>query len=112
MNILWQIEWMRCVPQVEGVENLVVECGWRATASDGPHSATAYGSCIWSQPESAEGFVPYAELTEDQVLGWVYGSGVDRTATEAALQRQLADLINPPIVQPALPWANSTESHA
>ena len=111
MNILWQIEWMRCVPQVAGVENLVVECGWRATATEGAHSATAYGSCTWSQPESAEGFTPYNELTEDQVLGWVYGSGVDRTATEAALTKQINDLINPPIVQPALPWAN-TESHA
>ena len=111
MNILWQIEWMRCVPQVAGVENLVIECGWRATATEGAHSATAYGSCTWSQPESAEGFVPYNKLTEDQVLGWVYTSGVDRTATEAALTKQINDLINPPIVQPALPWAN-TESHA
>ena len=111
MNILWRIEWMRCVPQVEGVENLVVECGWRATATEGAHSASAYGSCSWSQPESAEGFVPYNELTEDQVLGWVYGSGVDRAATEAALTKQVNDLINPPIVQPPLPWAN-TESHA
>ena len=111
MNILWQIEWMRCVPQVAGVENLVVECGWRATATEGAHSASGYGSCTWQQPESAEGFTPYNELTEDQVLGWVYGSGVDRTATEAALTKQVNDLINPPIVQPALPWAN-TESHA
>ena len=111
MNILWQIEWMRCVPQVAGVENLVIECGWRATATEGSHSASAYGSCSWSQPESAEGFTPYNELTEDQVLGWVYTSGVDRTATEAALTKQINHLINPPIVQPPLPWAN-TESHA
>lgn len=104
MKLIWQIEWMRCVPQVEGVENLVVECGWRATATEGAHSATAYGSCTWSQPESAEGFTPYSELTEDQVLGWVFCSGVDRAATEASLQRQLADLINPPVVQPPLPW--------
>jgi hypothetical protein len=51
-------------------------------------------------------------LTEDQVLGWVYGSGVDRAAVEASLTKQVNDLINPPIVQPALPWANNTESHA
>ena len=106
MNILWQIEWMRCVPQVAGVENLVVECGWRATASDGPHSATAYGSCSWSQPESAEGFTPYAELTEDQVLGWVWSSGVDREATEAAVRQQLDALINPPTIMSPLPWSN------
>ena len=106
MNILWQIEWMRCVPQVAGVENLVVECGWRATASDGPHSATAYGSCSWSQPESAEGFTPYAELTEDQVLGWVWSSGVDREATEAAVAAQLDALVRPATVMAQLPWSN------
>lgn len=106
MNILWQIEWMRCVPQVAGVENLVIECGWRVTASDGPHSATAYGSCSWSQPESAEGFTPYAELTEDQVLGWVWSSGVDREATEAAVAAQLDALVRPATVMAQLPWSN------
>lgn len=104
MHILWQIEWMRCVPQVEGIENLVVECGWRATAREGEYSATAYGSCSWSQPESAEGFTPYAELTEQQVLGWVWNSGVDRATVETSLTQQLTSLINPPIIQPPLPW--------
>lgn len=105
MNILWQIEWMRCVPQVEGVEHLVVECGWRATASKDLHSANGYGSCTWSQPESVEGFTPYQELTEDQVLGWVFATNVDRAAVEASLTKQVNDLINPRIVQPPLPWA-------
>lgn len=107
MNILWQIEWMRCVPQVEGVENLVVECGWRLTGTEGEHTASAYGSVGFTVPESpGENFTPFDRLTEPQVLGWVWSSGVDREATEAAVTQQLDALVRPATVMAQLPWSN------
>jgi hypothetical protein len=52
-----------------------------------------------------EAFTPYADLTQDQVLGWVWANGVDKDATEAAVEQQIANAKNPPVVSPALPWA-------
>jgi hypothetical protein len=51
-------------------------------------------------------FTPYANLTQDQVLGWIWASGVDKDATEAAVEQQIQNQINPPIVTPPLPWAS------
>ncbi len=50
-------------------------------------------------------FTPYADLTQDQVLGWIWANGVDKDATEAAVAQQIANAKNPPVVSPALPWA-------
>jgi hypothetical protein len=50
-------------------------------------------------------FVPYADLTQDQVLGWCWANGVDKAATEAAVAQNIENQINPPIVTPPLPWA-------
>jgi hypothetical protein len=50
-------------------------------------------------------FTPYADLTLDQVLGWVWANGVDKTATEAAVEGQIEAQKNPPIVSPPLPWS-------
>jgi hypothetical protein len=43
-------------------------------------------------------------LTKDQVLGWIWANGVDKAATEAAVEGQIQNQINPPIVSPPLPW--------
>jgi len=50
-------------------------------------------------------YTPYADLTQDQVLGWIWASGVDKDATEAAVNQQIDNAINPPVVTPPLPWA-------
>ena len=102
----WKIEFMKCVPQVGAVENWVVECGWRCTATQDDHSADAYGTCSFPAPADAAGeFIPYDKLTEAEVLGWVWGSGVDKAEVEANLARQLDALVNPPAVVQPLPWA-------
>jgi len=38
-------------------------------------------------------------------LGWCWSSGVDKDATEANVQTQIDNQINPPIVVLPLPWA-------
>lgn len=104
MDIVWTIDWMRCIPQVDGVTNYVIECGWRCTGQQDGFSASNYGSSSFSASPS-EAVTPYEDLTEEQVLGWVWASGVDKDATEASIAGQVQALINPPVVQPPLPWA-------
>jgi hypothetical protein len=81
-------------------DGFVTTAHWRATAVDGDHSASIYATCSWSEGQPT---TPYASLTEQTVLGWVWDSGVSKDATEAALAAQIAAQKNPPVSQ-GLPW--------
>jgi hypothetical protein len=77
-----------------------VDCvHWNCTAVDGDHSASAYATVSWAEGTPA---VPYANLTEAEVLSWVWES-VDKTATESALAAQIA-LLKAPVKQSGTPW--------
>jgi hypothetical protein len=78
----------------------VTTAHWQVTAVDGEHSASAYATCSW--PEGTP-TIPYANLTEAIVLGWVWES-VDKTATEASLAAQIALLKNP-VTATGTPWS-------
>ena len=105
-QITWVIEWMQCKPQEGQYTDVVVTAGWRCNGTDGTYNGTVYSTCSFPQPANPDGnFTPYADLTQDQVLGWCWANGVDQTATEAAVEQQIQDQINPPITQPPLPWA-------
>ena len=67
---------------------------WRCTASDGDYSASSYGTAGFTYDPDSEGFVAYEDLTETDVLGWVWES-VDKEATEEALAAQLDAAMNP-----------------
>jgi hypothetical protein len=63
-----------------------------------------YSTCSFPLPAEGGAFTPYADLTQDQVLGWCWANGVNKDATEAAVQAQIDNQINPPTIQPPLPW--------
>lgn len=81
-------------------DGFVTTAHWRATAVDGEHTASIYATCSWSEGEPT---VPYADLTEQQVLEWVWASGVDKDATEAALAAQISAQQNP-VTATGTPW--------
>ena len=58
---------------------------WSMVSSDGTYSASEGGKLRCEYDASASGFIPYADLTEADVLGWVYASLVegDETPEEA-----------------------------
>lgn len=93
---------MDCYPQEGGNTDVVFTVHWTCAGVDGTYNASIYSTCSVPTPEGA--FTPYAQLTQDQVLGWVWANGVDKTATEAAVEQQIQNQINPPVVTPALPW--------
>jgi hypothetical protein len=71
---------------------------------DGAYSGQVYSTTSFAVVQG-EAFTPYADLTLDQVLGWIWANGVDKTATEAAVEGQIEAQKNPPIVSPPLPWS-------
>lgn len=103
-TITWAISQLDCVPQEDGHTDVVVTAHWQCTGVDGEYSAQNYGTASFTYtPESP--FTPYADLTQDQVLGWCWANGVDKDATEASVEAQVQALVNPPVVTPPLPWA-------
>ena len=75
---------------------------WRVEAVDGEHSASAYGSAGFTPDASAADFKPYDQLTQADVLAWVWGS-VDKAAAEASLAQQIEAQKNP-VTLNGLPW--------
>jgi len=99
----WIIEWMQCKPTEGTLTDVVVTAGWRCNGVQDTYNATIYSTCSFPMPAEGQ-FTPYADLTQEQVLSWCWANGVDKNATEAAIQAQIDNQINPPIVQPPLPW--------
>jgi len=58
---------------------------WSLTATDGTYSAQEGGKLRCTADPSASDYIAYADLTEADVLGWVYDSLIvdDETAAEA-----------------------------
>ena len=105
-TITWTVTAMDCYPQEDNLTDVVFNVHWTCSGVDGEYNGSVYSTC--SVPLSGEGtFIPYAQLTQDQVLGWIWANGVDQAATEAAVNQQIANQINPPVVTPPLPWAQA-----
>ena len=101
--ITWKIDWLECKPEVDDRTNVVITAGWRCNGVDGNATSSVFGT-VTMGPLSQQ-FTAYDSLTESQVLGWCWARGVDKTATEAAVQKLLDQQITPPTIKPALPWA-------
>ena len=102
----WQIQWMQTTPTTANPPECVITAGWICTGTQEQDGTTYQGSVYSTTSFQGPGdpYTPYADLTQDQVLGWVWANGVDQAATEAAVQAQIDNQINPPVIQPPLPW--------
>lgn len=103
MEIKWSI------PNLERktADGFVFTAHWRCTAEEtvgeDTFSASSYGTCGFTYDASSPDFVPYDQLTEVQVLQWVWNDGVDKDATEAALQANI-DAQKNPTTADGVPW--------
>ena len=98
----WTVTQMDCYPQAEGQTDVVFTVHWQLTGTDGTYNGSVYSTC--SVPAPTGTFIPYADLTQDIVLGWIWANGVDQASAEAAVAQQIANQVNPPVVTPPLPW--------
>jgi len=101
--ITWNISVLNCIPQTAEGADYVVTAHWQCTGVDGAYTGQVYSTTSFAVVQG-EAFTPYADLTLNQVLGWVWANGVDKNATEAAVEQQIQNQINPPVVSPPLPW--------
>lgn len=102
----WTLVQMDAYPEEGGETDVVFNVHWTLAGTDGTYSGSVYGSQAVSTDPDAP-FTPYADLTEEQVVGWVQNAmGTEQVAAyEANVAQQIADQINPPVVTPPLPWS-------
>jgi len=87
----------------------VIVAHWRVTeqetVGDDTYYARSYGTASFTYDASSPDFTPYADLTEEQVLGWCWSEegGVDKDAVEASLTANIAEQKNP-VTEDGVPW--------
>jgi hypothetical protein len=89
----------------ETEDGFVFVAHYTINANDGTYSSGAYGSIGFQRPDN---LIPYADLTEDTVIGWVKEAlgGDEKVAEiEAALQAQINEQRSPSKAA-GVPWAN------
>jgi len=83
----------------------VVNALWEVTGVDGTYTASIEGNTQFNSADQVGAFIPYADLTEATVIGWIPENQM--TSAQANVQGQIDSIITPP-VSPAntpLPWS-------
>ena len=93
------INWTIAQLDRQASDGLVTTAHWRVDAVDGENSAGSYGSVGF---ERGDTFIPYDNLTQEEVIGWVKDK-LDASEIEANLQSQIDGLKNP-VSETGVPW--------
>ena len=80
-------------------DGFVTTAHWTCSSVDGEFSGSVYSSCGFDGELS----IPYEQLTEEEVLSWVWEK-VDKQVTETAVLAQIESKKNPVSVV-GLPWS-------
>ena len=97
-------EWKIANLERETDDGFVFTAHYTVNASDDAYTSGAYGSLGFERPDN---LIPFSELTEETVIGWVKETfGEEKVAEiEAALQAQL-DEQRHPTKAAGVPWAS------
>lgn len=99
ITYVWSIQQMERLVS----DGFVVTVHYNVSATDGLYTSSTYGTVGYTeQPE--ETFVPYEDLTEEQVVGWVQDS-LGKDAVEANLAEQI-EAQKHPTQESGVPWLN------
>ena len=101
MAVTWTISTLERNSSDDGV----IVAHWRASDVDGDHSGSSYSTCSFTPDSSADGYTAYADITEEQAIGWVKDSMGEEAVTgvEDSIAAQIADSKAPSVVA-GTPW--------
>lgn len=101
----WAVAQMDAYPERDGNANVVFTVHWTLTGSEAGLVSNSYGAVgVTVAPDAP--FTPYADLTQEQVIGWVKSAlGAEQVAAyEATVANQINEQIVPSVTTPPLPW--------
>jgi hypothetical protein len=98
MNYTWNVVQMDRLTS----DGFVVTVHYTVNAVDGDYTASTYGTVGYTE-QQGEQYIPYAQLTESEVVGWVQES-LGKDTVEEGLAAQIEAQKNP-VQESGLPWA-------
>ena len=107
MAITWKVVTLDRQLKDGDKDNVVTTVHWQATDSEvdgeNTYSGRAYGSIGLAAP--GDSFTPYADITEEQAVGWAKAAlGDDQVAeTEKSVENQIDQQKNPTTGE-GVPW--------
>ena len=83
----------------------VVNVLYQVTGVDGTYTASIGGNTQFNSADQEGAIVPYADLTEAIVIGWIPEDAI--ASAQACVQGQIDSMITPPVspANTALPWS-------
>jgi hypothetical protein len=96
-------QWKITQTDYQTSDGFISTAHWTATAVDGDYIASIYSTSSWA---SGTPTIPYASVTEAEVLNWVWANGVDKQVTEDALAANIA-LQKAPVTASGTPWGQA-----
>ena len=99
ITITWTVQNMTRVIE----DGYVINVAWACTASAPGASAFHGGVTAYENNPDQPDFIPYDDLSEDIVLGWVW-EAVDKAEIEATLTAKVEKQLHPTTAN-GLPWA-------
>ena len=96
MNIQWTI------PNLDRrtSDGFIQTAHWNCTGVEGELSSSVYATVTF---EDGVPSIPYENVTEAQVLEWIWANGVDKAAVEASIAARIEALKNP-VQASGTPW--------
>ena len=94
---------MYTVPNPTGY---VVNVLFNVSGTDGTYTATIDGNISFAPEQDQVDFIPYANLTEAIVMGWINTATNNQENYYANVQGQINSMITPPVspTSQPLPW--------
>jgi hypothetical protein len=96
------ITWTIAQLDRETSDGFVFTAHYRINADNGTYTSGAYGSLAFERPET---LVPFSELTQEEVIGWVKEALTEEKVDEieAALSTNIAEQVSPTKAS-GVPW--------
>ena len=114
-TITWKVTNLDCYPKYDQETDVVFTVHWdclgNMTVATGSLSGSTYNSRLYGTTgvtyHSGSSFTPYSQLTQPQVLSWVFDAmgQQQKDSIEAGAANAIYTQIDPPVVNPPLPWA-------
>jgi hypothetical protein len=97
INYNWQVVQMDRLTS----DGFVVTVHYNVSATEDDYSASTYGTVGFTEQPDEE-YTPYADLTQEQVVGWVQDA-LNKDTVEASLAGQI-EALKHPTQATGLPW--------
>ena len=89
-------------------QGFVVNVLFNVSGTDGTNTASIDGNIQFTDQVESD-YIPYNQLTEAQVIGWINAATDNQANYYSNIDGQIASLVNPPVspASQALPWTTA-----